>query len=237
MRVRAGIVLASGIAWIACAGTGAAPSVDRADRAGLPRAEPGVLYAMGASLGQTLDAYDFDEDEARELGQGFIDTATHRPYSGVRTDQTAEQVATFHEARLKELARREEQAGQPLLESAAKEPGAVLTETGLVLRVIDPGSGPSPDIFDWVTINYKGTLRDGSVFFTNDGQAPYRVQLGTTTRCWQQAFGAVAKGARVHAVCPPSLNYGWGGWPGVVPGGAVLSYDLELLEVEPDAKK
>jgi len=233
MRMRAGTVLASVFGWLACAG--ATPHGE--PREDLPRAEAGVLYAIGTSLGQTLDVYELDEEEAREVARGLVDSAAHHPYAGVRTEETAQQVTTFHETRVQELARREELAGQPLLDSAASEPGAVRTETGLVLRVLEPGTGPSPTTLDWVTINYRGTLRDGSVFYTNEGQAPYHVQLGTTTRCWQQALGAVAKGARLHAVCPPALSYGWGGWPGVVPGGAVLSYDLELLAVEPDAKK
>ena len=233
MRVRAGTVLASVFGWLACAG--ATPHGEQRDD--LPRAEIGVLYAMGSSLGTILGSYELDEEEAREVARGLIDSAAHRPYAGVQTEETAQQVTAFHETRLQELARREELAGQPLLESAASEPGAVRTETGLVLRVLDPGTGPHPTIFDWVTLNYRGTLRDGSVFFTNEGEAPYRVQLGTTTRCWQQALGAVAEGARLHAVCPPALSYGWGGWTGVVRGGAVLSYDLELLAVEPDAKK
>ena len=120
-----------------------------------------------------------------------------------------------------------------MLEAAAREPGAVKTESGMILRVIEKGSGPSPTIWDFVRINYHGTLRDGTVFYTNRGQEPLRVQLGTTTRCWQEAFGAVAAGARMHVVCPPALGYGWGGWPGVVPGWRGAQYDLELLSVEP----
>jgi FKBP-type peptidyl-prolyl cis-trans isomerase FkpA len=165
------------------------------------------------------------------------DVVMRRPYAGVRTDETPRQVTEFHERRMQALARREERDGASVLERAAGEAGAVTTESGMVLRVIDPGSGPQPSIFDFVTINYRGTLRDGTVFYTNDGQEPFRVQLGTTTRCWQEALGAIAAGARVHAVCPPSLGYGWGGWPGVVPGGAVLSYDLELLSVEPQPEQ
>jgi FKBP-type peptidyl-prolyl cis-trans isomerase len=103
----------------------------------------------------------------------------------------------------------------------------------MALRVIDKGSGPSPTIWDYVTINYHGTLRDGTVFHSNRGHDPLRAQLGTQTRCWQEALATVAAGARLHVVCPPALAYGWGGWPEMVPGGAVVTFDLELLSVEP----
>src|SRR2546422_868463 len=81
--------------------------------------------------------------------------------------------------------------------------GALKTETGMVLHVIDPGSGPKPTLFDYVSLNYQGTLRDGSVFYSNQGKPPERSQLGVNTRCWQEALGAVAAGARLHVVCPP----------------------------------
>ncbi len=225
-------VLALLLASLACANP-TRPAGEGAAAGELPRADAGVLYAIGASLADQVKDYQLDEDEAREVARGLLDASLRRPYSGVLTEETAGQVGLFHERRLQELARREELAGAPVLERAARAPGAVETESGLVLQVLEAGSGPSPTIFDFVRINYHGTLRDGTVFYSNRGKQPERVQLGTTTRCWQQALAAVAAGARLHVACPPSLNYGWGGWPGVVPGGAVLSYDLELLAVEP----
>jgi FKBP-type peptidyl-prolyl cis-trans isomerase FkpA len=225
------IALAPVFVSLACA---TAPQAEVPAAAGeLPRAAPGVLYAMGAGLGDQLQAYHFDEAESREVARGLSDAALGKPTAAQRTEEIAVKIGEFHQARLEELARREEIAGAYLLEQAAHEPGAVKTETGMVLRVIAPGSGPKPTIFDIVEVNYRGTMRDGSVFYTNEGKPPDKSQLGVTTRCWQYALGEVAAGARVHVVCPPELSYGAGGWPGVVPGGAVLTYDLELVSVEP----
>jgi FKBP-type peptidyl-prolyl cis-trans isomerase len=203
----------------------------------LPEAGAGVLYAIGASLGAPIKSYQLDEDEAREVARGMIDSARGQPYAGVLTPETAGLVVQFNELRLKELARREELAGARVLEDAEGEPGAVKTDSGMVLQVIEPGSGPSPTIYDHVRINYHGTLRDGKVFYSNRGAEPVRVELGTTSRCWQEALGSVAAGARLHVVCPPSLGFGWGGLPGVVPGGAVLTFDLELVSVEPTPQR
>src|SRR5262249_38207887 len=173
------------LASLACAGP---PRADGWQETDLPRADPGVLYAIGASLGKQVKDYHLDEEEAREAARGMLDETRGRSYTGMRTEGTSDQIADFNERRLQELARREELAGAPALESAAREPGAVKTESGMVLQVLDKGSGEAPTIFDYVTINYHGTLRDGNVFWSNRGQAPYRVQLGTTTRCWQEAF-------------------------------------------------
>ena len=148
------------------------------------------------------------------------------------TSSSPQNVGEFHERRLQELARREELAGAPALERALSEPGAVKTETGMILNVLDPGAGAPPTIFDVVTVEFEGTLRDGTVFDTSRGKQPTVAQLGTTNRCWQESLGSVGAGARLRVACPPSLGYGWGGWPGVVPGGGVLIYELELISVE-----
>jgi FKBP-type peptidyl-prolyl cis-trans isomerase FkpA len=233
MSMRRAVSMVPVIAALACAST-RLPAEAAAD-ADLPAAKPGVLYAMGAVLGDQAKDYHLDESEARELARGVRDAALRKPSAAVRTEEMGALVNEFHETRLKELARREELAGASLLEEAAREPGTVKTETGMVMHVIDPGKGPKPTLFDYVSVNYHGMLRDGSVFYTNEGKPPERSQLGVNTRCWQEALGAVGAGGRIHVVCPPELTYGWGGWPGTVPGGAVLSYDLELVSIEPKA--
>ena len=227
MRARAFASLTLLLGSLACRGNPTPPEGE------LPRAGPGVLYAIGANLGTQIVQYELDEDEAREVARGLIDTVRHKPYAAPLTPETPALLTAFDEQRAEVFARREERAGDPVLEAALREPGAVKTDSGMILRVIERGSGPSPTIWDFVRINYHGTLRDGTVFHSNRGQEPLRVQLGTTTRCFQEAFGAVAAGARMHVVCPPALGYGRGGWPEVVKGGAVLTYDLELLSVEP----
>jgi FKBP-type peptidyl-prolyl cis-trans isomerase len=225
-------------AALACAGRGAPPAdasraaTTSSDEKGLPRAEEGVLYAIGASLGEQVKSYAFDADEAKEVARGMIDNAMGRPYAGPRSEDLATNVGAFHERRLQELARREELAGAPALERALSEPGARKTESGMVLNVLDLGKGAPPTIFDAVTVDYHGTLRDGTVFDTSRGKQPTVAQLGTMTRCLQEALGHVGAGARLRVACPPSLGFGWGGWPDVVPGGSVLIYELELLSVE-----
>ena len=221
---------------LACVGPTPRPAEDpgpspRSDE--LPRAGESVLYAIGFALGTQVEAYALDEAETREVARGMIDASLRRPYAKAQSEDLAAQIGEFHERRLKALARREEIAGAAVLERAASAEGAVKTDTGMILTVLEPGTGAPPSIFDFVRITFHGTLREGTVFHTNRGEDPYRVQLGTTLRCWQQALGAVSPGARLHVVCPPDLGYGWAGWPGRVPGGSVLSFELELIEVIP----
>src|SRR5689334_14920146 len=50
------------------------------------------------------------------------------------------------------------------LTAAAKEPGAIVTASGLVIRTIKEGSGPQPTAASTVRVHYKGTFPDGSEF-------------------------------------------------------------------------
>jgi FKBP-type peptidyl-prolyl cis-trans isomerase FkpA len=231
MSLRRAAVLMPLLASLAC--DSSPPAAKAPADAELPRAAPNVLYAIGAAMADQVKDYHLDETEVRELARGLTDGALGKASADVRSDQVGAKVNEFHEARMKELARREELAGAFLLEQAAREPGAMKTEGGAILKVIETGSGAKPKFYDFVNVNYQGKLRDGSVFLSNEGKPPERSKLGMSTRCWQEALGAVSAGSRIQLVCPPALSYGWGGWPDVVPGGAVLSYDLELVSVEP----
>ncbi|RYH15553.1 MAG: peptidylprolyl isomerase, partial [Alcaligenaceae bacterium] len=47
---------------------------------------------------------------------------------------------------------------------ASKEPGAMVTKTGLVYRSLKDGDGASPVASDTVKVHYKGTFPDGREF-------------------------------------------------------------------------
>jgi len=47
---------------------------------------------------------------------------------------------------------------------AAREPGAVVTPSGLVFRSLKEGSGPQPQASDKVRVNYRGSFADGKEF-------------------------------------------------------------------------
>src|SRR5262245_7874119 len=122
MKARAIALLVPTLGALACVNAAPAPDEE------LPRAGPGALYAIGASLGDEIASYELDEDEAREVARGVADAAQRKPYAAPHTPETAGLVSEFHEHRLQALARREEQAGAPLLEAALREPGAVKTD-------------------------------------------------------------------------------------------------------------
>lgn len=225
--------------WLATAGCAGhartpAPEVDSEREAlDLEGPEEGLLYTVGAHLGRGLQDLALDRDEAEEVARGLVDAVTGEPLEYPLDFTGLPEVQEFRAGRLRVQSAIEEEAGRPLLEAAARQPGAELRESGMVLRVIEPGEGEVPEwIYDFVVMNYRGTLRDGQVFDANPEDEPKRFRVGMTMRCWQEALLAAGRpGAKLEIVCPPQLAFGDDSAPRL-PGGSVVTYELEVQRVE-----
>ena len=121
---------------------------------------------------------------------------------------------------------------EAFLDSAAREPGAVKTPSGLVFRTLTPGHGESPSATDNVRVHYVGTLVDGSEFDSSvrRGQ-PAEFRLDQVIPCWTEGVQRMKVGEKARLVCPAEIAYGAQGRPPVIPGGATLVFEVELLGV------
>lgn len=115
---------------------------------------------------------------------------------------------------------------------AAKEPGAVVTRSGLVYRALKEGGGASPSASDAVRVHYKGTFPDGRVFDSSyqRGQ-PAEFPLNRVIPCWTEGVQRMKAGGKAKLTCPPSIAYGERGAGGVIPPNATLTFEIELLDV------
>ena len=121
---------------------------------------------------------------------------------------------------------------EAFLDSAAREPGAVKMPSGLVFRTLTPGQGESPSATDTVRVHYVGTLVDGSEFDSSvrRGQ-PAEFRLDQVIPCWTEGVQRMRVGEKARLVCPAEIAYGAQGRPPVIPGGATLVFEVELLGV------
>jgi FKBP-type peptidyl-prolyl cis-trans isomerase len=60
----------------------------------------------------------------------------------------------------------------------------------------------------------------------------FRVGAGQVIRGWDESFASMAIGERRQIVLPPRLGYGDRGAGGIIPGGATLYFDVELLGIQ-----
>jgi len=121
---------------------------------------------------------------------------------------------------------------QAFLDKAAAEPGAVKTASGLIYKELRAGSGASPTASDMVTVNYKGTLTDGTEFDSSyKRNMPATFPLSGVIPCWTEGVQKMKVGGKSQLVCPASIGYAERGSPPVIPGGATLVFEVELLKI------
>jgi FKBP-type peptidyl-prolyl cis-trans isomerase len=125
-------------------------------------------------------------------------------------------------------------ADMEFLDSHGGKPGVVTTRSGLQYNVIREGEGPRPARDDVVLVHYEGRLIDGTVFDSSyqRGQ-PAAFPLDQVIPGWTEGVQLMPTGAKYHFVVPPDLAYGPRGAGGVIPPGAVLEFDIELLAIRP----
>jgi FKBP-type peptidyl-prolyl cis-trans isomerase FklB len=116
----------------------------------------------------------------------------------------------------------------------SKEKGIKATASGLQYRIIDAGvsNAGSPQPTDRVTVEYRGTLIDGTEFDSSAKHplgAPLEVK--NLIKGWQEALSLMKPGARWQLFVPPELGYGVGARPGI-PGGSLLIFDIELKGIQ-----
>ena len=100
------------------------------------------------------------------------------------------------------------------------------------IETLTPGTGASPGVDDKVTVNYRGTLTDGTEFDSSAKHGgPATFSRWSVIPCWTNGLPMMKVGEKARLVCPAAAAYGAAGSPPLVPGGATLVFEIELLSV------
>jgi FKBP-type peptidyl-prolyl cis-trans isomerase FkpA len=115
----------------------------------------------------------------------------------------------------------------------------------LAVSDLRAGTGAVAQAGSVVTVHYTGWLYDsgaaenkGTKFDSSrDSGRPFQFQLGAgqVIPGWDQGVAGMKVGGQRRLVIPSSLGYGQRGAGGVIPPGAALVFDVELLDVRAPA--
>lgn len=116
--------------------------------------------------------------------------------------------------------------------SATIEP----SDMELKMQDIKMGTGETATAGKLLTVNYTGTLTDGTKFDSSldPGRSPFVFKLGAgdVIQGWDQGVAGMKVGGKRKLTIPPELGYGTTGAGGVIPPNATLIFEIELLKVE-----
>jgi len=161
-----------------------------------------------------------DEVEIIRVGadaENFNAVETFRQFNGAKAER---------EAASKKKA-------EELLEELAA--GFDKTDSGLRYKIIQKGDGAKAEKGKTVSVHYKGSLPDGTVFdssFKRNQPIDFPLGMGHVISGWDEGIALLQVGDKARFVIPPFLGYGERGAGGVIPPNATLIFDVELVEVK-----
>jgi FKBP-type peptidyl-prolyl cis-trans isomerase FkpA len=182
--------------------------------AGQPRTEEEkTLYALGLTIGRSLSVFSLTPEQLEFVRAGlYAQVKGEKP--AVNLEEYGPKIQAMAMARQSAKAGAEKQKGEAFLAKAAKEKGAVKTESGLIYQELKAGSGASPTAADTVKVHYRGTLIDGKEFDSSYKRGePATFPLNGVIRCWTEGVQKMKVGGKARLVCPSEIAYGDRGSP------------------------
>ena len=142
----------------------------------------------------------------------------------------ADAFANFESNRLKAI---EEQKKAQEAALASVTEGYEKTASGLFYKIETPGAGASPSQGQNVSVHYKGSLLDGTVFdssYKRNQPIDFALGVGQVIKGWDEGIALLSKGAKATFIIPADLGYGSAGAGGVIPPDATLQFEVELVD-------
>lgn len=193
-----------------------------------------TFYALGLAVSQGLTQFHLTEEELEAVQQGLADGVLGNEPK-VDPQQYMMQLQQLAQSRAEAAIVAERQEGAAFLAEAAAGAGVVKSDSGLIFQSLEEGSGESPAATDRVSVHYRGTLRDGTVFDSSyDRGEPATFGLDQVIPCWTEGVQRLQEGGKAKLICPPDLAYG-DRQAGSIPAGSTLIFEVELLEVVGEA--
>jgi FKBP-type peptidyl-prolyl cis-trans isomerase len=198
-----------------------------------------VSYAIGQNIGKSLKRDAVDVDPAILLRAIKDVLADNKP---LLTDQEVQATLATLQA---DLRKKQELLTQQATETNKKESeaflaanktkdGVVALPSGLQYKVLQEGTGPKPTATDTVSVNYRGTLLNGTEFDSSykRGQ-PATFSVGQIIKGWTEALQLMPVGSKWQLFVPPDLAYGPRGAGRDIGPNSTLIFEVELLSIQP----
>src|SRR5436309_2364284 len=193
-----------------------------------------VSYSLGLNIGFNLGRQNVPINPDA-LVAGIKDAIAGKPQ--LTPDQIKETTTAFEkdmEQKQKAAADKNASEGAKFLEENKKKEGVKTTASGLQYKVVKDGNGAQPKKTDTVTVNYRGTLINGTEFDSSykRGQ-PATFPVNGVIPGWSEALQLMKVGSKYQLFVPSNLAYGERSVGPDIGANSTLLFEVELLDAKP----
>ena len=200
-------------------------------------------YAIGINVGKGLSQN--LKQTGLDIDPAILTRAIKDVLAGDRqsmTDQEAQETLKTlqadmrkgQEEKAKQLAETNKKEGEEFLAANKTKEGVTTLPDGLQYKILQEGTGPRPAATDSVTVNYRGTLVNGTEFDSSykRGQ-PATFNVTGIIKGWTEALELMSVGSKWQLFIPSDLAYGPSGRPPVIGPNSTLVFEVELVSIQP----
>jgi len=138
-----------------------------------------------------------------------------------------------HSAKMKESAEKNIKDGQAFLAENKKKDGVITLPSGLQYKVLSRGSGRKPSPKDNVSVNYRGSLIDGTEFDSSEKHGgPAVFPVAGVIKGLSEALQLMQVGSKWQIVVPSEIGYGAQSLGTQITPNSVLVFEIELLGIK-----
>jgi FKBP-type peptidyl-prolyl cis-trans isomerase FklB len=193
-----------------------------------------VSYSIGLQIGFNLGRQKVDISPDM-LAAGIKDALAGKPQ--LTPEQIKEVMTTFEkdmEQKQKQAGEKNKTEGAKFLEENKKKEGVKTTASGLQYKVLKEGNGAQPKKTDTVTVNYRGTLINGTEFDSSykRGQ-PATFPVTGVIPGWTEALQLMKVGSKYQLFIPSNLAYGERSVGPDIGANSTLIFEVELMDAKP----
>lgn len=197
-----------------------------------------ISYSIGVNVGKNIKQEQFEINYDLFV-QGIKDGISNE---SILSDTEIEKIITNfqkaaiekHHEELEKLAKSNLEESKKFLDENKNKTGVKTLPSGLQYQILHTGKGIKPKTEDIVTVNYIGTLINGSEFDNSyHRKTPTTFKLKDVIRGWQEGLQLVNAGSRIKLFIPPDLAYGDKAASPLIGPNSLLIFDIELLKIEP----
>jgi len=123
-------------------------------------------------------------------------------------------------------------AGEAFLATNKSNKDVVTLPSGLQYKIIKKGTGPIPKADDEVTVNYVGTLINGTPFDSSKPNQPITIGVKQVIAGWTEALQLMPVGSIWMLYIPSQLAYQDQRIPPLIAPNSTLVFKVELLGIK-----